>query len=266
MKKAAILCSLGLVLALAMQASAVTVTLYASADAGLASDQVTSGSGKYGYMNADLTNSRRSVIQWDLSSLGAITINSAQMQVYRFSLTDNCDGKAFAAYRVDTAWTEGGGMSNGGFVDGTPDGVNWTYAKMEGPDGIHLLDPLDSNDPTAWTTPGGDISMRTAFTGVAVADPLNGGVVFGWMPDITTIAQSWLTGGNYGVAVLSEETVYQRHAMRTRDYGYPDDGLTHEPAGAYAPRLVLDYTPVPEPASMSVLALGALALLRKRSR
>jgi len=241
-----------------LPAGAATVTLLASADSGLAAGQGTgtASSGKYGFENADVLSGngeRRILVKWDLSSLpsGAV-ISNAQVNVYRYSAADATDGKAFSAYKVTSAWTEGYGMSNGGYGAGhVASGANWTYSMIE--------------TLTPWTTPGGDIdvSSRVQFTGATVMDPILG-ANFGMQPVITAIAQSWLTSNN-GLIIASDETSYVRHAMRSRDYGYPDDGQDRVAPGTWSPQLVLTYE-VPEPMTMSVLALGGLGLIARRRR
>lgn len=248
----------GALLAITAPAGATLVTLLDTADNGIAAASATGNSGKYGFANADNLSSngtRRFLAQWDLSSIPAgAVITSAQMNVYRYSSTDATDGKLFSVYRMTTAWTEGHGMSNGSYPVGvTPDGSTWTQAAKE--------------TSTLWTTAGGDfdVASRVQFTGATVMDPINA-ANFGWQPNVTAIVQAWVNGtANDGLIVCSDETSYQRHAMRTRDYGYPDNGLDRPTPSVFAPQLVIDYT-VPEPMTMSLLALGGLGLLAKKRR
>lgn len=229
MRMARLLLTVVFIAAFAAAAPAQTVTLLCTADAGYAGEG-DANNGKYGYMNADLGfGMRRLVVQWDLSSipLGA-RIRSAQVNIFRL---DSTDGKPFSAYRITSRWSEGHGMGNGSYPAGmTPDGVSW----------IHRL----KENQTTWRTPGGDYDpdSRVSFTGAGVRDPVTG-VNFGMQPNIKDIVQSWVSGvsSNFGIIIISEETVYQRHAMLTRDNGYPDNGEDRPTPGRYAPQLVVEY-------------------------
>lgn len=241
-----------------------TVTLLASQDSCVSKDdggQV----GLYGFMNADiggLGTERRILMQWDLSGIPSnAVILSAQANVYRYSSNDDTTGSPFKVYRLTQSWVEGWGAANGLPVSGhTAAGVTWGYR--------------DCSDPlSAWTNPGGDFdeASQIHFSGATVFDPVNG-ANFGMQPVITDIVQSWVNGTNpnYGILIMTDEGVFHRHAMRAREYGISvGNGSNTGPCpdgipGVFAPQLVITYTP--EPATLSLLALGGLAALSRRRR
>jgi len=243
----------------AMSAGAAVVTLVDTKDTGIASTQGgTSQSGMYGFMNADNfsgNGERRMLMQFDLSAIPAgATINSAILRIGRAAATDDTNGKAFSIYRVTSSWVEGWGSSNGSPIDSyAPAGATWTYR--------------DLATLTPWGTLGGDKDMRTQIVcGVNNLDP-TGAFKYGFYADIAAIAQTWVSGANNGLLIASDETAYQRHAMLAREAGINGGygGDTGPGCGVKAPTLVLDYT-VPEPMTMSVLALGGLGLLAKKRR
>jgi hypothetical protein len=228
-----------------------TVTLLATEDVGISvSGTGTGNTGKYGYMNADVLSGngdRRLFVLWDLSDIPARSkIDHAQVKIFRFSLTDATDDKPFSVYRVTSRWTEGYGTSNGnpgaGFY---ASGANGENRMIEGADGYGEGDPLDTDDPLRWETAGGDYdaNSRVQFTGATVNDPVTA-ANFGMLPVITAIVQDWVDGvaTNYGIIIRSDETAYQRHAMRSRDFGYPDDGQPRPAPGLYAPQLIVEYS------------------------
>lgn len=252
-----------------------TVTLLTSKDT-----QIESGAGantnvgKYAYANTDLGGggNRRTLMQWDLSTIPAgSTITNAYVKLYRVSATDDTVGKNFSAYRLTTEWTEGNGKSNGSYPAGiTANGATWNQSNKE--------------TGTNWATAGGDydLSSRVQISGVNQPDASLGGAIVALNFGVTDMVNSWFTGttANLGMILVSDETVYQRHAFRMRDLGFPDDGaerpaLPAYPAsptsqgGTFAPQLWVDYiAAVPEPSSMSLVAAVAALLgmpwLRRR--
>jgi hypothetical protein len=108
---------------------------------------------------------------------------------------------------------------------------------------------------------GGGVSggSSTDFRTTALADLINSqtmgsGVTTTW--NLTSLAQNWASGlwENDGFALSTLNAVGNTNGYQIDTSGTTDRGL------------FLDYTPVPEPASLSLLALGGLALLRRRSR
>ena len=113
---------------------------------------------------------------------------------------------------------------------------------------------LSASSGNPWTTAGGDFN-----------NALNASVTFaqgpGWIElNVTNIVNAWLTGAqtNHGFilrGVNGNEMVFHSHT------GSIVSGATNV---ALAPQLNL--TPIPEPMTMAVLALGAVAALRKKRK
>ncbi len=100
-----------------------------------------------------------------------------------------------------------------------------------------------------WTTPGGTTVGDAVTTSVPATAP-------GWMSlDATNVVNNWLVGGqdNYGFRISM--TGNGDNFLVSSDY--VDDPTLR-------PELVLDVTYTPEPATLALLMLGGVAVLRRR--
>jgi hypothetical protein len=174
------------------------------------------------------------LVKWDLSSLPAgATITKAQIRLYA---SNGNNGSVWIAPVVTHDWSQ-------------------ATATVAGPD--HPTSPNKTWGPTG--TPGyfsqADVGTISTFTGAAVpvANPT--------VVDVTSDLQAIVNGAkpNYGWAFLGGTTFNNtgptigNHAYATQD---AVDATVH-------PALFVEYTP--EPATMCLLALGGLALLRRRA-
>ena len=153
------------------------------------------------------------------------TINSATLRVYKGYSGSNGTTDLLLT-PVPSTWNE----------------TSLTYANQPNRVGPNLV-TLSYSDNISEATPGVD----------PVPYPENTPYDF-TSADFASLVQTW----------VNDPT--QNFGVRLTDYsgGYIGFKTKENTAGAFAPTLTLDYTPVPEPASLGVLALGGTALLRRR--
>ena len=103
---------------------------------------------------------------------------------------------------------------------------------------------------TAWGSAGG--SYDGAIRATTTTAGSGTGVWYTW--DITSLVQDWTDGAsaNYGLM------------LKGRTYWHVMNGLNSREASAGNPYLAIDATP--EPATLGLLAVGAMALIRKRRK
>lgn len=173
-------------------------------------------------------NAQRTLIQFDVGSVPAgATINNATLRLYGRAFAGAITPTMTAAYRVATPWVEAG--------------TTWNAASSGNP----------------WTQAGGDL---VGTGGVPLTDPYatwsgnQSGSNSAWYElNVTNLAIEHYLGTypNYGIGLVGDvgnELVYvQREA----------------PPGYQYPELVIDYTPVPEPASLLASVIGALGFRRR---
>jgi hypothetical protein len=94
----------------------------------------------------------------------------------------------------------------------------------------------------------------TALADLIASETMGSGMTTTW--DLTPLAQKWASGlwENDGFALSTLNAVGNTSGYQIDTSGTVERGL------------FLDYTPIPEPANLSLLALGGLAVLRRRRR
>jgi hypothetical protein len=226
--------------------AAATVTLLPFQDATLFEDPAGSLSG--GGANAmhvgrvgtnDATPLRRGLLQFDLSSIPAgSTIHSVQLTVTVVQVKSPT-AQVVSLHRMMSAWVAGNQVSNtGNGVAAAPGDATW----------------LHRTSPTTWTNPGGDfISGSSASTSVAGLGEYSW-TGAGLVADVT----GWLANpsSNSGWAMLGNETVSQSVKVI---------GSMQNTTASSRPRLLVNFTPVPEP-HVALLSVTGLAALLKRRR
>ena len=151
-----------------------------------------------------------------------------------------------------TPWDPGDGTR--GTRSTTPDNgaqMFWADFDVAGNAGIDW-----AGNPKAGPWDGGSTTdfRTTALADLIDAQTMGSGMTTTW--NLTLLAQNWASGlwDNDGFA------------LSTLNATGNTNGYQIDTSGTTARGLFLDYTPVPEPASLSLLALGGLAMLRRRSR
>lgn len=215
-------------------------TLYEESEGSLSN-----GSGPVMFVGEVSTGgTRRALVEFDIAASipAGSTINSATLRLYCSRTIVST--RRIALHRALQEWGEGaseaGSDTSGGGGAGAPSApgdATW----------IHTFYPSG-----LWTQPGGDFSVFSS------AETNVGGVGFyNWSSSGTTSdVQAWLDdpASNHGWLLAGvEDGARSAKRFNTRESSNP----------ARLPTLVIDYTPIPEPAT-GLACLAAAAFLRRR--
>lgn len=177
-------------------------------------------------------NDQRTIIQFDLATIPVDSIvDSATLRLYGLSYFGATSNTTVSAYRVSRAWTEAQATWN------------------------------EASTGTPWTTPGGDF---VGTTGQSYASPYGTwsgaqSSSYGWYElDVTGLIREYYDGTqpNYGIGL--DAPVGCQLTFVSSEGGAPYSGGDDQ-----FPQLIVNYSPIPEPAT-GLLALIGLALLRRR--
>jgi hypothetical protein len=162
------------------------------------------------------------------------TINSVSLTL---SVTRTPSGGAnslFDVHRVLESWGEGNNSGSGMGTAADANETSWNNRFSPG---------------TPWTTPGGTFSSTISASRSIAGD---GSYTFTSTPGLVSDVQSWVNdpSSNFGWELISESentpTSIRRFGSRT--------------GGSAAPSLLINYTPVPEPSTLALIALGGLGV------
>lgn len=242
---ASALCAVGLW----PQLHATTLSLTPIADAAIyeeSSGATANGAGEFllaGRTNQASQSRRRSLLQFDLGALPPdAIITAASLQLFLFQV--NTAPTDISLHRVTSPWTAGpsdpASNESAGLAAAIGD-VTWQFSQF---------------DQSVWSTPGGDANAEPSAT-VAI------GTISGFhtwtSPDLAADVAAWhaTPDTNRGWLLRDAESTPQT-AKRFASADHTDP-LLH-------PRLVIEYTPIPEPSTSILLSLGSLILLSRRAR
>lgn len=234
-------------LMLAAAAHADTTTITTSKDNTLYFPLIgptSNGAGEFVYAGASGAGPRRALLAFDIAAAvpAGATIDSVSLTLHlsRFSLFS--DGNDITLHRVLADWGEGTSDAGdpGGFgATPTPGDATWDHRFY---------------DDVFWTTPGGDFDPTVS--GNTFVDVVLGHYTWSSTPQMVADVQNWLDNpsSSFGWLLMGDEgTPNSAKRFDSRENIVP----------AYRPQLVIEYTPIPEPAGLTVLAL---LLIRRRGR
>ena len=232
-------------LVLALPSSAAIVSLSALRDTTLyesATGALGNGSGQF--LIAGTTNQpqlRRALLAFDLGTLLPANAIIESVTVTMHVASASVLSHNFSLSRVTAPWTEGASDAIGNEGSGTAamtGDATWLHASWPG---------------VAWSTAGGDFST-TSSAARAVGDV----GFYSWTSaQLTSDVQSWLAHptANFGWILRGEEGA--PGTTRRFDSSESLDA-------SLAPSLVIEYSVVPTPGSMALLALSLLVARRRR--
>jgi hypothetical protein len=202
---------------------------------------------------------RRGLVRFDLTGLPpSIQVDRVALELtFQGPTNMEAQPRVVSLHRLLADWGEGmsnagagGSPGSGNGANATPGDATWRYQFFD-------TQPWASYNPAVATSGGGDFTSDSSATATVGIDPgvlvvwetFRSGAPSGLIADV----EAWLAdpASNFGWLLKGDESV-----SRTARRFYSKDGAN----AAFHPRLVVDYTIIPEPASLTMVAGGGLAL------
>jgi len=199
----------------------------------------------------------RSLVRFDLpfGAIGGDKVTSATLTPW-FWLGSACQ---VDIYRLTHGWIEGIGDNVGGSPVNTGSGATWN--SYNGPDNSNAPWPGGPGALGDVAMQGGSPKIFATMNVPAVSDPQGVPV----STDVTDLVKSWADGGpNNGMLLVCDQLSAPGPlpAQPPAFYSKDTTGYMHSGDPDVAPLLEIEW--VPEPATLGLVALGALGLLRRR--
>jgi hypothetical protein len=203
--------------------------------------------------NAGGTNTK-AILRFDVSSLSFASINSVTLRLYQRD-TSTANVTLFQMLPADSNWEEG--TDTGSYSSGWWNRTSWSYCNRFLGDG--------------WSGGAGVGSWGSALASTAaMPGVLNGAVDFTFSGvDLDALMAAWASvgvsdAGRMSFAapdsndVVANEGIVLLAGANSTFYSTEN--------GTMIPELIVDFNPVPEPATMGLLAVGGVVALIRRKK
>jgi len=200
---------------------------------------------------------RRGLVRFDLTGLPAlIQVDRVALELtFQGATNMESQSRVVSLHRLLADWGEGtsdagpgGSSGSGNGAAATVNDATWRYRFFN-------TQTWSSYDPAVASSGGGDfVSLPSAMATVGIVpgalvtwETTRGGTATGLVADV----EQWLTnpGANFGWLLKGDESV-----SRTARRFFSKDDAT----AAFHPRLVIDYTVVPEPGALAMLVVSGI--------
>jgi hypothetical protein len=206
---------------------------------------------------------RRALVYFDVAGSipAGATIDSVELRLQMTAVGPVTNDTTISVHRLLADWGEAGSYAVGGTgADAQPGDATWLNTFF---------------NTATWTNPGGDFAA--APSGSAVVDRFQGTKVWSSTPGLVADVQMWVDDlllgrppSNFGWLLKGPETDWG--TARRFDSGEVFDGDAR--ANAFpqitvpymAPQLIVQYTPVPEPATLALACCSVVAFAASHRR
>jgi hypothetical protein len=208
---------------------------------------------------------RRGLVHFDLSGLPSpIQVDRVALELtFQGPTNMESQSRVVSLHRLLADWGEGTSNAGPGGTAGSGNGAPATTGDATWRYGFFNTQAWASYNPAVSNSGGGDFTGDPSASATVGIDPgvlvvwetVRGGTPTGLVADV----EAWLTNpaSNFGWLLKGDESV-----NRTARRFYSKDDAN----AAFRPRLVIDYTLVPEPATQMMLAFCALIPVVVRRR